>query len=252
MDIHKPKPWHGLREFLKEYLIIVIGVLTALGAEQAVEAVHTAQKATEAEALVREELAVDLAFAADRARYSPCYQAHLIAAQRLLLASVKDGRVGRLPQMILGTRPFSWNQWQRAVSSGIAGHFPAERRVLYQRLYLVGAADGGESLNARQNIEIEAGARLATLILPPRPIDVGTREQLLQAARLANYEERAIEGNARHFVEVATPLHLPPANISAQVILHTEAETRACVDAVAAVTADLPPLPAPLKSAWNR
>ena len=30
MDIHKPKPWHGLREFLKEYLIIVIGVLTAL------------------------------------------------------------------------------------------------------------------------------------------------------------------------------------------------------------------------------
>jgi hypothetical protein len=40
MDIHKPKPWHGFREFLKEYLIIVIGVLTALGAEQAVEYGH--------------------------------------------------------------------------------------------------------------------------------------------------------------------------------------------------------------------
>ena len=36
MDLRKPKPWHSLREFLKEYLIIVIGVLTALGAEQAV------------------------------------------------------------------------------------------------------------------------------------------------------------------------------------------------------------------------
>ncbi|MDB5442210.1 MAG: hypothetical protein JWP73_586, partial [Phenylobacterium sp.] len=33
MDIHKPKPWHGLREFLKEYAIIVVGVLTALAAE---------------------------------------------------------------------------------------------------------------------------------------------------------------------------------------------------------------------------
>jgi hypothetical protein len=40
MDIHKPKPWHSLGEFLKEYVIIVIGVLTALGAEQAAEALH--------------------------------------------------------------------------------------------------------------------------------------------------------------------------------------------------------------------
>src|SRR6185437_16951039 len=37
MDIHKPKPWHGWREFLKEYAIIVVGVLTALGAESLVE-----------------------------------------------------------------------------------------------------------------------------------------------------------------------------------------------------------------------
>ncbi len=40
MDIHKPKPWHGFREFLKEYVIIVVGVLTALGAEQGVEWLH--------------------------------------------------------------------------------------------------------------------------------------------------------------------------------------------------------------------
>jgi hypothetical protein len=37
MDIHKPKPWHGVREFLKEYLIVVGGLLTALAAEQGVE-----------------------------------------------------------------------------------------------------------------------------------------------------------------------------------------------------------------------
>ncbi len=40
MDIHKPKPFHGLREFLKEYGIIVLGVLTALFLEQAVEWLH--------------------------------------------------------------------------------------------------------------------------------------------------------------------------------------------------------------------
>jgi hypothetical protein len=40
MDIHKPKPWHGLREFLKEYVIIAVGVMTALGAEAVVENLH--------------------------------------------------------------------------------------------------------------------------------------------------------------------------------------------------------------------
>ena len=38
MDIHKPKRWHGWPEFVKEIGTIVIGVLIAIGAEQAVEA----------------------------------------------------------------------------------------------------------------------------------------------------------------------------------------------------------------------
>jgi hypothetical protein len=37
MEIHKPKPVHSWREFLKEYAIVVLGVLTALSLEQAVE-----------------------------------------------------------------------------------------------------------------------------------------------------------------------------------------------------------------------
>jgi len=40
VHVHKPKPWHGLKELLREYVIIVLGVLTALAAEQAVEALH--------------------------------------------------------------------------------------------------------------------------------------------------------------------------------------------------------------------
>ncbi len=40
MHIHKIKPAHGWKEFLSEILIIVIGVLIALGAEQSVESLH--------------------------------------------------------------------------------------------------------------------------------------------------------------------------------------------------------------------
>ncbi len=56
MDIHKPKSWHGFREFLKEYLIIVIGVLTALAAEQVVVAAHEHRIADEAREVVRAEV----------------------------------------------------------------------------------------------------------------------------------------------------------------------------------------------------
>lgn len=33
VEAHKPKPWHGPGEFLREYLIVVVGVLTALGGD---------------------------------------------------------------------------------------------------------------------------------------------------------------------------------------------------------------------------
>lgn len=40
MHVHLPKPLHGWREFVGEVGIIVLGVLIALGAEQALESMH--------------------------------------------------------------------------------------------------------------------------------------------------------------------------------------------------------------------
>src|SRR5665213_1394045 len=75
MDIHKPKPWHNLREFLKEYLIIVVGVLTALGAEQGVEWLHWRHLAAETEADLAAGLKVDLGNAVQWIAASPCNEA---------------------------------------------------------------------------------------------------------------------------------------------------------------------------------
>jgi hypothetical protein len=55
MEIHKPKPWHGWREFAKEVGTIVLGVLIAIGFEQAVEALHHAAQAREMVRKLREE-----------------------------------------------------------------------------------------------------------------------------------------------------------------------------------------------------
>jgi hypothetical protein len=48
MHFHLPKPLHGWREFVGEVGIIVIGVLIALGAEQAAEALHNRAQVHEA------------------------------------------------------------------------------------------------------------------------------------------------------------------------------------------------------------
>ena len=53
MHFHLPKPLHGWREFAGEVGIIVIGVLIALGAEQAVEAVHWRHKVEAVKEAVR-------------------------------------------------------------------------------------------------------------------------------------------------------------------------------------------------------
>jgi hypothetical protein len=57
VEIHKPKSWHGPGEFFREYLIIVAGVLTALGGEQAVEWMHHQNELAETREALREEIA---------------------------------------------------------------------------------------------------------------------------------------------------------------------------------------------------
>jgi hypothetical protein len=55
MHFHLPKPLHGWREFAGEVGIIVLGVLIALGAEQAVERLHHRVEVDEAVKKLRAE-----------------------------------------------------------------------------------------------------------------------------------------------------------------------------------------------------
>jgi type II secretory pathway pseudopilin PulG len=65
MDIHKPKPWRGGPEFLKEIGTIVIGVLIALGAEQAVAWIHTQEQVRSAREALRDEIGRNAAYAVE-------------------------------------------------------------------------------------------------------------------------------------------------------------------------------------------
>src|ERR1700756_1635599 len=76
MDIHKPKPWHGVREFLKEYVIIAVGVLTALGGEQVVERLHDRAEVAETREALHAEIAENAMHARVTIAENVCSDAH--------------------------------------------------------------------------------------------------------------------------------------------------------------------------------
>jgi hypothetical protein len=84
MEIHKPKPWRGSAELLKEIGTIVIGVLIALGAEQAVEAWHWHNVVGEEREALRDEIGHLRAAMMGRLELEPCYVARLADVKEII------------------------------------------------------------------------------------------------------------------------------------------------------------------------
>jgi hypothetical protein len=123
MDIHKPKPWHGVREFLKEYAIIVVGVLTALGGEQIVEWAHRHEEVAAARDALHQEIAIDLRALTLASRDYDCYGRRLDA-----IAAWAKGQAPR-PQghsvLLAGLPSTNWD----TVKVGAVAHMPLEERL---------------------------------------------------------------------------------------------------------------------------
>jgi hypothetical protein len=78
------KPLHGWRQFFGEVGIIVLGVLIALGAQQAVETVNSRQELAELRTALNAEASDDLGTYVYRANQNRCVEARLGELQRWL------------------------------------------------------------------------------------------------------------------------------------------------------------------------
>ncbi len=128
MDIHKPKPWHGFREFLKEYLIIVVGVITALAGEQLAEWVHTQKDVAEAREALHTEIAGNGENATFGLEETKCMGEQLdnIEAWTHGGAHAEDMRLS-----LRSMRSATWD----AVKSGAVTHMPLKERLGYAHYY---------------------------------------------------------------------------------------------------------------------
>jgi hypothetical protein len=132
LDIHKPKPFHGWREFLKEYGIIVLGVLTALAFEQTVEWLHWQGEIGETRAALRREIAYDVGALESLKAQDGCIKQRLDALDAWAQAADR-------PLAHASRTPLLWSirstAWDVAKTGQVASHFPLEERLEYARMY---------------------------------------------------------------------------------------------------------------------
>ena len=147
MEIHRLKhPIHGLREFLKEVGIIVLGVLIALGAEQAVEALHWRHETEATEETLRDEIRSSLNFASERIIMFSCDAQRVRELYEQLRGSTRRWQapaawagspfIASFPQ-VLGTphRPWATGIWDVAVADGALAHLPRSEVEAYSGIY---------------------------------------------------------------------------------------------------------------------
>jgi hypothetical protein len=192
MHIHKPHPFHGVREFLSEIGVIVVGVLIALAAERIVEDWQWREKVS----IVRQSLVRELAN--DRARwevdvaYAHCARSQISALE----AWAKAGRVGAPPPMTLS---FFWMHsasWKLATTSQALDHFSMDEQLALATLY-----DGIENRQSDLGRMSDMRDRVTTLI--PLANDAQGRRDLREALGALQASIRTLTNNEdymrRHF-----------------------------------------------------
>jgi len=133
MHFRLPKPLHGWREFAGEVGIIVLGVLIALGAEQAVSTIHSRQDAGDLRSALNSELADD------RARWDQMRSQDVCARRRLdaldhWLATARAGARNDDGYGVVISNIHS-SAWDIAKSDSAIAHIPLDERLSYASLY---------------------------------------------------------------------------------------------------------------------
>ena len=137
MSEQKPKPIRNWRSFAKEYVIVVLGVATALAAQQAAEWWNNRSRAAEARAGIREEIARNLGRIDVRQRIEGCIARRLDDVDGLIAASA----AGRLPQDVLWigaptTLDLFDSTYKAAMQSGAVSLFGYQEQRAYTNLYV--------------------------------------------------------------------------------------------------------------------
>ena len=201
MDIHKPSPVHGWRDFAKEVGIIVLGVLIALGAEQVAEAVHWRYQVEQSRQAMRLELSEDDALQAyARAAVTGCLDLQLSGMQRAVDSRASSAAIIALARSYQPPqRNWEMDAFQSTMASGASSHMAPDELTRWSSLY-----SAVPSMRLFTTKEADLIHSLRGGLATERPMAEADRDRVaraLQGLRLAN---RAFDKSAR-FILYLTP-----------------------------------------------
>lgn len=149
MHVHLPRPLHGWRAFVGEVGVIVLGVLIALGAEQAVTTLHSRQEVSDTKGAIGAEIGASVRYAAIRLAVEQCLGNRIAELDNRLRST--DGNWAADPMPIGKTRwmvqsripaayrapsqPWRTDAWDTAKATGILDHLSRDEVAAYSINY---------------------------------------------------------------------------------------------------------------------
>jgi hypothetical protein len=204
MEIHKVKPIHSWRDFLKELGTIVLGICIALAGEEALVWNHWRIQVQQARAAIASELTYNLVGAIAHMRSLDCVEQRLNALSKILDDA---SRTGSLPPLgnIGGPVRHAWRKgaWDSVVASQIATHFPSEEMTALGAIYQRVQRNAGNAAR-----ETAAWSILYTMVGPGRRLDPGSETALRNALSDARDAGRTETNVGRFFVYEVAAMHL--------------------------------------------
>jgi len=195
-----PRPLHGWREFFNEIVIVVIGVLLALGGAQLIDTLRSRSEVASFRETVNHELGRDLSIYQSMMASRPCVTRRTRELERFLT----DARAGHHDPLVrpIG-RPFMQTFYFSALDnkgSAVTDQLPFELRTSYGEVYDEFRENEKVLLNER-----DAWRSLAQFE-QPLPLDVASQLRLRELlSRVEQYNEVA-PGNYEYIVTLAKPL----------------------------------------------
>lgn len=203
MEVHKPKPVHNWREFFKEYAIIVLGVATALAAEQVVEWHHWQNQVEEARRAIAAEMAQNVGSAIVIARNQVCAERRLDEVAQILDKAAETGvlpPVGQIGRP--GPRLWRTGTWDSMVASQVVTHFPRQQLADLANIYT--------AVRRVDDVpEIEAWTDLSAISGPGRRLDPTSEAELRGALGRARGTTRRKASLSFLILDLTVRQHLP-------------------------------------------
>lgn len=197
MEVHKRKLIQNWRELLKEWGIIVLGVLTALLAEQAVQSIDWHHKVNAALADMDNELGSgDGPQAYARLAMHDCVSERLTAIRSAAERGDRPRSVALIDTIWFPERTYDSLAREAATASDVASHMPHERMLQYRIIYEV--IPDMDRLSDRELVDL---SRLRALPQAGGPLESSEKLAVLDAVEALRVDNDVISREARFVLQ---------------------------------------------------